>query len=181
VVRDVAHLPLFLRLRGGCFHENGFTFSAPGNFNNDVRFLCKDEDGKVLWMSEAVWNNQQRPETFVTLRPYADPAVARGCLTCMCAALKGTRRGSKDHRRVFAMAWIKMLTVGCGMPYEDDLIYHVWGKSRVDDVLAGYGTPESLLQIDLLDLLAEALSGPPPIGTEITLAVVKEKPSLTAI
>ena len=156
-------LPLFVRLRGGCFHERGWTLDAPGNFSNDVHFVFNNAERKVVGMEEAPWCRMDgREAVYVQLAPYADPRMAVLGLTTMCVSLADARKGSEPHLAAFAVGWITTLREGIGMKAlaaADSLGFFgsFFGRGRVLDALNRHGSVEPLFALDPLAVVADAL------------------------
>ena len=156
-------LPLFVRLRGGCFHERGWTLDAPGNFSNDVHFVFNNAERKAVGVEEAPWcRTDGREVVFVQLAPYADPQKALLGLAAMCASLEEARSGSKPHLAAFALGWATLLREGAGLSVRgggDPLGFFCsfYGRGRVLDALNRHGSVLPLLSLDPLAVVGEAL------------------------
>lgn len=171
-VHKVKHLSLFVRLRGGCFHEKGYTLSAPENFEN-VAFVVHDAQGKVASVEYPPWaKHADAEQTFVQLKPYADPEKAKAYLNVMCATLAQARAGSEFHMMFFGAAWLAMLQKGIRMDElkSDEAMAagsNIFGHGRVLGHLNKGRSLASLGEIDPLLLVREALDAPEPIGCEL--------------
>jgi hypothetical protein len=169
----VKHLSLFVRLRGGCFHEKGWTLSAPENFEN-VAFVAHDAQGKVASIEYPPWaKHADAEQAFAQLKPYADPERAKAYLNVMCAALGEARAGNEQQMMFFGVAWLGMIEKGIRMSdlrSEDAVAAYcnVFGQGRVMEHLNKGRRLDSLAEeIDPLLLVAEALDVPEPIGCEL--------------
>jgi hypothetical protein len=151
--------PLFIRLRGAVFHENGYCFDAPSIHKGAPAYFIESRDGKAQSMTPVPGSCERSEDgmVFVHLTPYANDIEAKRLVTTMCMLLPQALDGDRAAKVALGLYWHTLLSK-C-VKKEGDLgnAFKRLSVMLGDVRIAMYAKSKQLAEIDLALLVDEAL------------------------
>jgi hypothetical protein len=161
-----AEIPLFVKLRGAYFHEDGYCLDASCIAPMGLRktsnavFASLDENGKPFRIAQVPGcEGTQDPQIIIALTPWPDPAQAKAALLLACRNLEGALDGEREAKEKLADFWIFLLTKCLPLDEQTQMAAYnnLCGVGRVMDTLNRFGSLKALKLPDRAALIDEAL------------------------